>query len=99
MDHVFLQTFFKWKREAAAHLQGWTSEHYTGSAQLYKEEYSEVTCWLTDLSSYLFESHLYRHIVQQRGELQPGLKLEDEEENDVYSWFSGYKQETLWPDK
>lgn len=29
-------------REAAAHLRGWTSEHYTSSAQLY--EYYEVIC-------------------------------------------------------
>lgn len=29
-------------REAAAHLQGWTSEHYTSSAQLYAEMYTEV---------------------------------------------------------
>lgn len=28
--------------EAAVHLQGWTSEHYTSSAQLYEGRHSEV---------------------------------------------------------
>lgn len=71
-------------RDAAAHLQGWTSEHYTSSAQLY-EMYTEVTGRLGHESSYLCYSHRYRHSVQQQEELQPALKLEDEEENCVYS--------------
>lgn len=44
MDHA---TMFSYRhslngREAAAHLEGWTSEHYTSSAQLYEEMYTEV---------------------------------------------------------
>lgn len=44
MDHA---TMFSYRhslngREAAAHLEGWTSEHYMSSAQLYEEMYTEV---------------------------------------------------------
>lgn len=42
MDHA---TMFSYRhslngREAAAHLRGWTSEHYTSSAQLNEETYT-----------------------------------------------------------
>lgn len=81
-------------REAAAHLEGWTSEHYMSSAQLYEETYTEVIGWLQDLSSYLYYSHLYRHSVLRQEELQPGFASEDEE-NCVYSWYSGFKLKPL----
>lgn len=74
-------------REAAAHLQGWTSERYTSSAQHNEKTYTEVISWLRYLASYLFYSHQYRHSVQQQEELQQGLKLEDEV-NRVSSWYS-----------
>lgn len=55
MDHA---TMFSYRhslngREAAAHLQSWTSEHYTSSAQRYVETY-------TERSSDDYE--IYRHI-------------------------------------
>lgn len=71
------------KREAAAHLQRWTSEKYMSSAQLWRGDVHWRGHHLRDLSTYLFNSHQYQHSFQQQEELQPGLKLEDEEENCV----------------
>lgn len=54
-----------------------------------------ITSTMRSSADYLFNSHdLYRHIVQRQEELQPGLKLEDEEET-VYSCISGYELKTL----
>lgn len=67
-------------REAVAHLQGCTSERgHQHSPASWEDAHTEVVSWLGNLA-HLYYSHLYRHSVQQQEELQPGLKLEDEEE-------------------
>lgn len=90
MDHA---TMFSYRhslngREAAAHLRGWTSEHYTSSAQLNRETYTvRSSAKRSIVISGLFPSvpTVYSHLYRQLETLHIGLTLEDEEENCVYS--------------
>lgn len=81
-------------REAAAHLQRRTTEHYTSSAQLLHWRSSPKR----DLSACLFYFHLYQHSFQWQEKLQPGFKLEDEEKNS-FSLVTVLQTKTLYPDK